>query len=290
VKIKSTIKTTLLNALDFMPGNVGYMLYHELQKRVTSSTSSKVESNYNSYKTIERLLSEAEVISRKTILEVGSGWMPIMPYFFKYFGSSDKIYTYDINNHYDNKYIDELNSIFKSKYKKDVFLGSGKYHFPNFIIYLPNQNFITSNLPEEVDLVFSRFVLEHVTPEDLLKMHQKFASDLPRNALILHLISPSDHRAYSDKSVSHYDFLKYSQKEWDGIQTKFDYHNRMRLPQYLDTFSNAGFEVVHLEYDKVDTSSEKYQKFKKLKLHVDFESYSEEELLAGSINVLLRKK
>lgn len=290
MNIKSTIKTTLLNAIDLMPSNVGYMLYHELQKRVTSSTSSKVESNYNSFKVIERILSKADVKSLKTILEVGSGWMPIMPYFFKYFGSSDKIYTYDINNHYDNKYIDELNSIFKSKYKKDVILGSGKYHFPKFIKYFPNQNVITSKLPEEVDLVFSRFVLEHVTPEDLLKMHQKFAKDLPSNTLILHLISPSDHRAYSDKSVSHYDFLKYSQKEWDGIQTKFDYHNRMRLPQYLDTFSNAGFEVVHLEYDKVDTSSEKYQKFKKLKLHVDFESFSEEELLAGSINVLLRKK
>ena len=78
MNIKSTIKTTLLNVIDLMPSNVGYMLYHELQKRVTSSTSSKVESNYNSYKTIERLLSEAEVISRKTILEVGSGWMPIM--------------------------------------------------------------------------------------------------------------------------------------------------------------------------------------------------------------------
>ena len=109
-----------------------------------------------------------------------------------------------------------------------------------------------------------------------------------RSYSILHMISPSDHRAYTDKSLSYYDFLKYSKDEWKKQHTKFDYHNRLRLPDYINIFKEAGYEVVSLDYDTCDKNSEKYQKFKELTLHEDYKDYTEEELLAGSINVLLK--
>lgn len=287
---RHSIKTSLFNLLDVLPSRIGYLLYHALQKRFTGSSKEKVDANLKSYFKSWEILDKNGGLTGKILLEIGSGWMPIMPYLFKYKGGAKKVFTYDINKHYDNKYIDELNTIVETELHVKVNYENGEYHIPRFVEYFPNSNVITSKLPDKVDLVFSRFVLEHVTPEDLINMHERFAKDLPEEALILHLISPSDHRAYSDKSLSHYDFLKYSEKQWNKIQTKFDYHNRMRLPQYLDIFDKTGFEVVHLEYDKVDTSSKKYEKFKQLKIHSDFMSHSEEELLAGSINVLLRKK
>ena len=64
----------------------------------------------------------------------------------------------------------------------------------------------------------------------------------------------------------------------------------MRLPEYLEIFEQTGFDVIHLEFDKVDNKSQKYNDFKKLNLHEDFLKFSEQDLLAGSINVLLRKK
>jgi len=155
---------------------------------------------------------------------------------------------------------------------------------------ITQKNIIDAELPGNVDLILSRFVLEHVTPDDMRRLHEKFASEIADDAMILHLISPSDRRAYNDKTLSYYDFLQYSKCEWDNIQTKFDYHNRMRLPQYLKVFEEAGFDVVFLDYDKTDIKTEKYAKFKKLKLHADFAGFSEEEVLAGSINVLLPKR
>ncbi len=286
------LKTTFFNALNRLPDSLGYRIYHKIQLYLDKGLQSKIEPNQKSFdKVIEILNSKNFSLNGRNILEIGSGWMPIMPYFFKYFGNCDKVYSYDINQHYSKIYINELNQYYKSEFGKYVeVVKDQKYSLPDFVEYFPNQNVITAELPKKVDVVFSRFVLEHVTPQDMLEMHKRFASEYDENTLILHLISPSDHRAYSDKSLSHYDFLKYSRKEWDKIQTKFDYHNRMRLPQFLEIFIKAGMEVLHLEYDKVDKDSEKYRKFKALNLHNDFVKFSEEEILAGSINVLLRKK
>ena len=137
--------------------------------------------------------------------------------------------------------------------------------------------------------MLSRFVLEHVPPHILQDIHDFLFSNLKSGSHILHLISPSDHRAYSDASLSLQDFLKYSEEEWNNIQTKFDYHNRLRLPQYLELFKND-FEILFFEHDVINYESESFKKFEKLKIHNDFARYTDQELMAGSVNILLKKK
>lgn len=161
------------------------------------------------------------------------------------------------------------------------------YHLPEGIIYYPGQNIIQAQLPA-ANIVFSRFVLEHVTPDDMLAMHVKFAKELPKGAYVIHFISPSDHRAYSDKSISLQDFLRYSQKEWDQIQTRFDYHNRLRLPEYKDIFAKSGLDMVHMSWDFAKPGSKNHEKFKAVPIHSDYQKYSDEELTAGSIKVVMR--
>ena len=269
---KNKIKSAFFQVLDILPDRWGYAIYHKVQKKFTAPLKVKLEANKRTATKVENLLKDKGGLKDKIVLEIGAGWMPLMPYFFKFTGGAKRVYAYDINEHYDNKYIDELNKMFTNKFNVDVRVEQKKYHLPSFVEYYPKSNVISSTLPDDIDLVFSRFVLEHVTPDDLVDMHKRFYKEFKDDVYILHLISPSDHRAYTDKSISHYDFLKYSQQQWDKIQTKFDYHNRMRLPQYLNIFEETGFEVVSLEYDTVDKLSEKFEK------------------LAGSINVLLRKK
>ena len=291
MSLKNSLKTSFLKFADVLPENIGFGLYHAIQKRLTGTVNSKMNANKGTYSKAQQLLKSYGGVVNKNILEIGSGWMPIMPFFFNQHGGAKDVFTFDINEHYDNVYIDELSSIFKRDYKYNLEIDSScKYHLPEFVKYFPNANVIYSELPTNIDLIFSRFVLEHVTPNDIRAMHKKFFDEYDENTLILHFISPSDHRAYSDKSLSHYDFLKYSSSEWNRIQTKFDYHNRLRLPEYLELFDETGMEVLHLEYDSAEKGSEKYNKFKALNIHSDFASMSEKELTAGSINVLLRKK
>lgn len=283
-------RTLLFKTLDLLPERVGQEIYHQIQKALFKSLDPRIKASTRSYEILFKML-EAQGFSLgdKNIVEIGSGWIPIMPYLLKYRGACNAVHTYDINEHYDNKYIDALNSHFASQKTIIEVDVNHKYHLPSFVHYYPKKDVGEAKLPEDTDLVFSRFVLEHVPPEAIRRMHRHLAS-LKEGALVLHLISPSDHRAYTDKSLSYYDFLKYSQKEWNGIQTKFDYHNRLRLPQYVALFESAGFEVLDIEYDLPNKDSDKYRAFKKLSIHEDFSHMTEEALLAGAVNVLLRNK
>lgn len=282
------LKTIILNTLDILPSKIGYFLYHQLQKRTFRSIDNAIVANQNSYKIIRAILKKNDIeLKNSDVIEIGSGWLPLIPYILKINEEIDFIHTYDINEHYSNKRIAMVNSYYK-EFNFELEKTNNLY-LPNFIKYHSNQNIINSKLPKDVKLYFSKFVLEHVTPRDIEKIHEKLFNDMDEGSAILHLISPSDHRAYSDASLSYYDFLKYSKIEWDKIQTKFDYHNRLRLPQYVEIFKKIGFEIVFLEYDKVPEKTEKYKMFKELKIHPDYNKYNEEEILAGSINILLKK-
>ncbi|MUP44163.1 hypothetical protein E0K83_00200 [Gramella sp. BOM4] len=227
-------------------------------------------------------------IKAKVIAEIGSGWLPIMPYFFKYLGKARRIKSFDLNRHYQNNNINRLNSIFSQKYDRLINVEDDSlYSLPEGIEYFPFTN-ITDHDISDTDIVFSRFVLEHVKPETIKEMHASFKKELNPGSYIIHLISPSDHRAYVDKQLSLQDFLRFSEEKWNKIQTRFDYHNRLRLPQFLDIFEDLGYEIVDLTYDKPKEGSENYKKFKKLKLHEDFLGYTDEELMAGSINIVLK--
>jgi hypothetical protein len=133
-----------------------------------------------------------------------------------------------------------------------------------------------------MDVMTTRNVLEHIPPGELELIHRQACQYLKPDGFIIHQISPSDHRAYTDKSLSLWDFLKYSQQEWDRIQTRFDYHNRLRLPDYFKLFTQCGFTISILSFKPA-------RKGQQLpgKIHPDFSNFSPEELTAGSIIVIL---
>ncbi|HEU4788838.1 MAG TPA: class I SAM-dependent methyltransferase [Flavobacterium sp.] len=287
--MKNSIKTRIFKGLSILPNKIGYGIYHLLQNvGGNQSFESKLKSTKNTYEKVVEVLSKNNIsLINLKIAELGSGWVPIFPYQLIIEGKAKKVNTYDINEHFNRKEIDQLNAFYASK-SAIVLEKKGKYNLLKEVSYFPKTNICDGEI-QDVDLVLSRFVLEHVTPSDLLEIHNFIYSNLKPGGLVLHLISPSDHRAYSDSSLSLQDFLKYSKEEWNQIQTKFDYHNRLRLPQYLEIFSKS-FEILYFEYDKINIDSESYRKFKKLKIHDDFANFSDQELMAGSINILLQKK
>ncbi len=289
MSLKLKAKNTLFQVLNIMPVKVGYGIYHKVQLLFDSNNIHyKMNSSYNSYLTFERLAKQSKIgVHGKSVIEIGSGWLPLMPYFFKYLGKASTIETYDLNQHYNKKNINNLNLKFSEKF--DVPVESeqnGKFNLPQGIRYYPKKD-LTKVPIKKAELVFSRFVLEHVSPFDIIKMHEKFKKEIPE-AYIIHLISPSDHRAYVDNNLSNQDFLRYSAGEWEKKQTRFDYHNRLRLPHYLEIFKELGYEILLLEYESSNKNSETYKKFKSVPLHKDYQNYTDEELTAGSINIVLK--
>lgn len=158
---------------------------------------------------------------------------------------------------------------------------------PRDVIYKPNCN-VTECKDRSVNVVFSRFVFEHVTPKDIIDIHKNFKINLEKGTYIIHFISPSDHRAYSDKSLALQDFLKYSKKEWDKIQTRFDYHNRLRFSEFVKIFNDLNVAIVYQNYVTPKTDSLQYKLFKDLSLHEDYKEFIEDDLIAGNIVIVLK--
>lgn len=286
------LKSTIFKTLNVLPSSIAFPTYHTLQRLLgNNKISAKMGANKKSYKIISKLLQKVdEDMAEKNILEIGSGWVPVMPYLFKYLGKCNEVHTYDLNEHYQKSSIKELIKYFQNNLKIDVSLhDENKYYLPDWITYKPKENLIHTALPDNIDLIASRFVLEHVTPQDIFLMHKRFKEKYDNNTFVVHLISPSDHRAFSDNSLSLYDFLQYSEQDWNNIQTKFDYHNRLRLPQYLKIFKEAGYEILHVDYNCISNGSEEERrKFRKIKIHEDFSAYSEEEVTAGGICLIMK--
>ncbi|MBF4492425.1 class I SAM-dependent methyltransferase [Flavobacterium sp. JLP] len=288
--MKHYLKTYIFKTLSILPDSLGSKIYHQLQNvSENKNIEAKLRSTENTLSAFGNIFANLKVdLQNKSAIEIGSGWLPISPYILLYKYKLKEIYSFDINKHYQKINIEKFNSLFSKTYKNDIAVSTNNsYSLPENVHYFPSQNIINANIPK-VDIVFSRFVLEHVTPEDIFKMHEKFKQSLNKGSYIIHFISPSDHRAFSDQSLSLQEFLKYSSKEWDKIQTRFDYHNRLRLPQYLDIFKSLDLEIVYISHDNPGPNSPQEQKFRNLKLHQDFSKYSEKELTAGSINIVLK--
>ncbi|WP_130734796.1 hypothetical protein [Flavobacterium sp. J27] len=280
-------KSFFFKIVSFLPNKIGFTLYYFFQNSKQSNNFElKLKSAENTFKSLIALCNQYKInIKNATVLEIGSGWVPSLPYLFLFKGNAKKVLTYDINNHYQKNNLKKFNHVFEKT--TSIFLNVGKNELPQQVDYFPKTDVINCK-DTTVSIVFSRFVLEHVKPEDMLLIHENFKKNFKKGTYIIHFVSPSDHRAYSDHTLSLQDFLKYSQKEWNKIQTKFDYHNRLRFSEYVKIFESLDIEILHQSYDVVDKKSNQYLLFKALKLDKHYDSYSEDDLLAGNLVFVLK--
>ena len=288
------IKTRIFKFLSLLPPRIGDAVYHALQARVDRTPlEERIRLARQSFDKIAGLLAELNTdLAGKRVLEIGSGWLPIMPFLFKYLGNCSQVITYDRNEHYNRKHVSRLIQVFKKDLGITVSQNEqDRYLLPDGIVYKPKSNARQLYMgTASIDVIFSRFVLEHVPPEEILQLHKDVLQILSPHGVVIHLISPSDHRAYFDQSISRWDFLRYSRREWNTVQTRFDYHNRLRLPEYDAIFKNAGLALKRIEYSVCSKTSEEYAKFERVKIHPDFQKFSYEELTAAGLVFLLSKE
>jgi hypothetical protein len=179
-------KTVLFKCLDVLPEQIGFYLYHKLQQLFAKDMIDyKIESTRKLLETILRILDKNGFeLKNKHIIELGSGWLPILPYLLKYNSNANRVDTYDINKHYKLSEIVKLNVLFSKKYGIPPNTFDGVFQLPKDIRYFPytdicNGDFINA------DLAVSRFVLEHVSPESIIKIHETFREKLKSGSYIV---------------------------------------------------------------------------------------------------------
>src|SRR5690606_7554709 len=93
------------------------------------------------------------------------------------------------------------------------------------------------------DLVTSTSVLEHIPPADLPAVLAECRRLLRRDGVCSFQVDYKDHWCYFDRSISHHNFMRYTEREWRRYNPPLHYQNRLRHSDYVRLFEEAGFTV-----------------------------------------------
>jgi SAM-dependent methyltransferase len=94
------------------------------------------------------------------------------------------------------------------------------------------------------DCVLSAHVLEHVAAADLPALLAEVRRVLRKDGVALLFIDYSDHYARADQRLSRFNFLKYSEQEWQRYNSSFQYVSRLRHSDYVRALGEAGFSIA----------------------------------------------
>ena len=272
-------KFIVFRVLSMLPNRIGDLVYNTLQAFLGSLNGKRsLRATRGTLKDFNEILQKEENVKISGVIEMGSGWYPSLPYILTLEKGVNKVFTFDKNLFYNSKRIQEINDLFNLKKGGQLI---------DQVDYFPKKDLINCDLPKDGNLFISRFVLEHVPPSIIERVHKNLIEKTEEH-YVLHYISPGDHRAYSDHSLGLQDFLQFSEKQWERNFTRFDYHNRMRLPEYRKLFKDLGYHTI---YESFELPGDKHvEKFKAMKLDDRFKGFSDEENLAGSIIIFLKYK
>ncbi len=141
--------------------------------------------------------------------------------------------------------------------------------------------------PRSFDLISSTDTLEHIPPPDLRLILRECRRLLKPDGIMSCRVGLEDHYWHSDRSVSRYNFLKFSDRAWRVLNAPLHHLNRLRYPDYLELFREAGFEIVW-ERPSRGTPAE-LEVLRRLKLARRFrDGYSLDELSVHALALVAR--
>ena len=134
----------------------------------------------------------------------------------------------------------------------------------------------TGLAPGIVDFVTSTDTCEHIPAADLASIFRECRRLLRPGGAISCRIDLQDHYSYFDRSVSRYNFLRFSDRKWSLANSPLHYQNRLRAPDYLRLVRDAGLDLVMENPSK--PSAEGLAELQNMSLAKRFRGYAPEEL------------
>lgn len=229
----------------------------------------------------------------QSCLELGTGWYPVVPIAL-WLSGTEKVYTVDISPLLtQNAFLNTLNKFMDWNQRgllsnyitpdnsrlniiKNVLINkkeAGKDElFKEFNLTYIVDNASKLNLTE-IEFIISNNVLEHIYPKFLIPiLNNLFYKVLKEGGMMSHFIDMSDHFAHADKSISIYNFLKFSDAEWRWIDNVVQPQNRLRLKEYEVLFNSLNIPFKVNEYRKGEP-----ELLKTIKLNDRFLKFSNED-------------
>ena len=202
-----------------------------------------------------------------SVLELGTGWHPIVPLGLWLCGASS-IWTIDKNSLLHIADVREILSLFAkyaragnliealpwicfsrvSRIKKilrEKDLSTGEILAELDIYALVRDARDTGLDTGSIDLFVSDNTLEHIPEETLQSIFLEFRRIASPGAVMSHFVDMSDHYASFDHSITPYNHLKYPNYVWRLFNNSLDHENRLCIPDYRRIHKDAGFKIIY---------------------------------------------
>lgn len=98
-----------------------------------------------------------------------------------------------------------------------------------------------------IDFVFSNSVLQEIPAQDLPEIFAEMRRVATAGARVSHYINMADYRAMSDSSLTPFDFLRYSASQWKLLGNSLVALNRLRVADYRALHGNCNLRVLREE-------------------------------------------
>jgi hypothetical protein len=100
-----------------------------------------------------------------------------------------------------------------------------------------------------------------------------------------HRLNLVDQYSYFDQSITAFNFLRFTEREWGWLDSPLTSQNRLRIGDYRNCFREAGFEIIREE--NVSGAAEDLAR---VKLASEFQQMSRADLLVLHSYIAARPK
>ncbi|KXK57360.1 MAG: Methyltransferase domain protein [Chlorobi bacterium OLB7] len=138
-----------------------------------------------------------------------------------------------------------------------------------------------------IDVLTTTSVFEHIPAADIPAILSESSRVVKPTGIISFIIDPKDHYWFFDKSITMFNFLKFSDPMWTVVNNSQVYQNRLRYSDYIRLFHEAGLRVD--EEKIIAATASELSELKQLHLAPRFQKYSVEDLGVVELRVVLRK-
>lgn len=297
------IKALTQGALAALPGGVRVNTWLQRlaggRRDIGAHLRSKVVDDWQVH---ARLLREfGHVLQDCTLVEIGSGWLPVLPLCFSLAGAR-RCHSYDLVRLLEVRSFDAvlvaleeqlpliaeaagqpLEAV-RERYARLRAVGTeGLLSAAGIDYRAPADATMTGLAAGSVDVVFSNSVLEHVDAATLDAMMVECARVLRPGGLASHSVNCGDHYAYFDRGITPLNYLKYSSQEWRRWNNNLLYQNRLRPADFVASAGRGGLRVLAQRWNP---RPQLLQRLPEDAIAPEFRHYDRDDLCATSVDII----
>jgi len=262
------IKAGLQRAIGVLPKRrVCYELFQRLGSRALALSTQEFEHKLEECRVHLANLRKHSRSDPFTMFELGTGWFPVVPVGMYLCGASH-VTTCDIESLMRPNRVRRVLKLFvdcAKSHRLDAILpewiperlqsiqdalrlpgtaGCAELLEPMSVRAIVQD---ATQLPfpdDSFDFIESTRVLEYIPAPALESILVEFRRVLRPSGLMSHYIDFQDEYAFFDRSLSPFNFLRYSDAAWSRIRNPFTPLNRLRIGEYRRLIETAGFRIL----------------------------------------------